>query len=122
MLALTVGSICLLQGITCDPMPSLAAASWSCKFGFEELEKTPRMLACEASFRVRDMFRMTASAPYIPPLLMMCRIFTCQQLPSCRYLSLCDSEEPIFFRTAGLPRAPSWLLSSDIAAPGRIED
>src|SRR5258707_1943495 len=47
--------------------------------------------------------------------------FHWQQLLSYRYLSLCDSEEPKLFRTAGLPTATSRRLSSDIAAPGRIE-
>src|ERR1700730_9199089 len=122
MCVIALLSICALQGIRCDSMPSLAATSWSCRFGFEELEKTPRTLVCDPSFRGRDIFRMTASAPYIPPLLMMCRIFTCQQLPSCRFLSLCDLEEPKFFRIAGLPAATSRLPSFDIAAPGRIED
>ena len=47
----------------------------SSRLGLVELEKTPRMLVCGPSLRVRDMLRMTASAPYMPPLLMMCRIF-----------------------------------------------
>src|SRR5437016_4458534 len=97
MLAMTVGSICRLQGIRWDSMPSLAATSWSCRFGFEEFEKTPRTLVCEPSFRVRDMFRMTASAPYIPPLLMMCRIFTGGSFPHVGICLFAIQKSPNFF-------------------------
>src|ERR1700722_7017159 len=76
------------------------------------------MPRCGPRLRVREMFRITASAPYIPPLLIMCRIFIPPYPHAHHCQALFDSKAPKASRKADPPAALSQLLSSDTDGPG----
>src|ERR1700730_10930748 len=119
ILAPTPRSICPSHTIRCESIPCARAVSCSCTLGFAELENTPRTLECPVSFSVRDRFRMTASAPYIPPLLMMCRTLTPHPPPAPRLAPAprCDSPATIAVRTAHPPAHSSPVPSPCTAVP-----